>query len=78
MGLENTCQWKGNRLETIKQAFLSGEFSYDAAVQKLYASRTFYSLKSAKDTVDSWMAEPRVCAYTDRRQRLPVINESIS
>jgi len=74
MGLENKCQWKGNRLEAIKQAFLSGEFSYDGAVQKLYASRTFYSLKSAKDAVDSWLSEPRV-AYTEQRRRLPVINE---
>ena len=78
MGLENTCQWKGNRLETIKQAFLNGEFSYDGAVQKLYDSRTFYSLKSAKDKVDSWMAEPRVPFRAELGKRLPVINESVS
>jgi len=56
---------------------LDGEFSYDGAVQKLYDSRTFYSLKSAKDKVDSWMSEVRVPS-AERGKRLPVINESVS
>jgi|GEM_PF-1905183 len=78
MGMENTCQWKGNRLESIKQAFLNGEFSYEGAVQKLYDSRTFYSLKVAREKVDSWKAEVRVPCIEQRGKRLPVINETAS
>jgi len=66
-----------SRLEAIKQAFLNGELSYDGTVQKLYACRMYYSIKNAKNRVDSWKSEIRRPVYVERKTRLPRINEPI-
>jgi len=65
-----------SRLEEIKQAFLNGEFSYDFTIQKLYACRMYYSIKSAKNRVDSWKAEMKP-VFVEKQTRLPRINEPI-
>ncbi|MCL2192261.1 MAG: hypothetical protein FWB78_05370 [Treponema sp.] len=66
-----------SRLENIKQAFLNGEFSYDGTIQKLCACRMYYSIRSAKNRVDSWKAEMRNPVYVESKKRLPRINENV-
>jgi len=65
---------KDRRLEEIKEAFLNGVYSYDSTVQKLYTSRVYYSLKNAKNAVDSWQSEVRK-TYCPEYIRLPRVNE---
>jgi len=65
---------RNRRLEQIKQAFLSGEYSYDSTVNKLHTSLIYYSLKSAKNAVDSWVPEAGK-TYCAENIRLPLINE---
>jgi len=73
--LEEGNTWD-NRLEAIKQAFLNGEFSYDSTVRKLCACKMYYSIKSAKNRVDSWKSEMRQ-PYVECKKRLPRINEHV-
>lgn len=76
--MEQDSKWN-SRLEKIKQAFLTGECSYEMAIQKLNSGKLFYSAKCAKDKVDSWMGERLICADRQRREhRLPVLNESFA
>ena len=65
------------RLESIRQAFLRGEITYNAAVHKLCSTRLYYSIKGAKEKVDFWnkMEKPASAATN---QRLPVINQPLS
>jgi len=65
---------RNRRIEQIKQAFINGEYSYDSTVQKLYTSRVYYSLKNAKNAVDSWQSEVRR-TYCPEYIRLPRVNE---
>jgi len=63
---------KARRIETVKQAFLDGEASYDCTIKKLYTSRLYYSLKIAKGVVDSWGPEIR---RPFREEKMPRIND---
>jgi len=75
--MESVTNTWDSRLQEIKQAFLNGEFSYDGAIQKLYACRMDYSIKSAKNRVDSWKAEMKHTVFVERKTKLPRINEPI-
>ena len=64
------------RLESLQEAFLSGEITYNAAVEKLCSTRLYYSIKGAKDKVDSWskMEKP---VFADDNKKLPEINQPL-
>jgi len=65
------------RLEAVQQAFLNGEISYSDAVEKLYSSRLYYSVKGATEKVDCWAKMERpATAFTGRK--LPVINQPLT
>jgi len=65
------------RLESIQQAFLKGEITYNAAVEKLCSTRLYYSIKSARDKVDSWSKMEKPDSENNNK-KLPVINQPLS
>ena len=64
------------RLESIQQAFLRGEITYDIAVQKLCSTRLYYSVKGAREKVDFWIKVKKPVSANNNK-KLPVINQPL-